>query len=159
MKKMHKGFTLVEMMVTLAVLALLVTIGYPVYQAQLQKARRIDARAALGKLAMAQERHYAMFGSYAITENILNYGRDGAENGVEDTLAFNRATAELDHDGDGNFDYYNIALNSDGDVFTFMATAAGVQASDTDCSTFTINQLGVKTAANSDGDDQTARCW
>jgi type IV pilus assembly protein PilE len=163
MKKMQKGFTLVELMITLAVLAILVTIGYPLYNIQLEKGRRIDARAALGKLAMAQERHYAMFGCYADAVNKLNEGKCDDDDDVVNTLAFNRATAELDHDGDGNFDNYNIALATDGDAntqdFVFTATATGSQTSDTDCRTFTINQLGVKTAANSDGDDQTARCW
>ncbi|MBA1331553.1 pilus assembly protein PilE, partial [Candidatus Endoriftia persephone str. Guaymas] len=61
----NQGFTLIELMITIAVLVILVGIGYPLYSEQLQKARRVDARSGLMRLAMAEERFYALNGSYA----------------------------------------------------------------------------------------------
>jgi type IV pilus assembly protein PilE len=163
MKRNAKGFTLIELMITLAILAILVTIGYPLYNVQLEKARRVDARGALGKLAMAQERHYAMFGSYATSVGQLNFGPDGLEDGTNDTYAYNKAIQAIDYDGNGAPDNYSIGLSTDGDSTTedyvFTATAIDSQLSDTDCRKFTINQLGVKTAEDSGGTDQTNRCW
>jgi hypothetical protein len=70
-----------------------------------------------------------------------------------------------DDDGNGVPDLYAIALdgNPDGDANTqdylFTATATGNQFDDEDCREFSINQLGVKAAEDSSGNDQTARCW
>lgn len=157
------GFTLVELMITLAVLAILVTIGYPLYNVQLEKARRTDARSGLAKLAMAQERYYAMFGNYATSIAQLNFGPDEAEDGNNDIYAYREAISDIDYDGNGSPDNYTITLADDGDASTqdyvFTATATGSQSGDTDCNTFTINQLGVKAAENSSGTDQTERCW
>jgi type IV pilus assembly protein PilE len=163
MKITAKGFTLVELMITLAVLAILVTIGYPLYNVQLEKARRVDARSGLAKLAMAQERHYAMFGSYAVNTAELDYGPDGLADGVNDTFAYREAISDIDYDGNGSADNYNIVLTTDGNPATqdylITATAIGTQLGDEDCRTFTINQVGVKTAADSGTNDQTDRCW
>jgi type IV pilus assembly protein PilE len=162
MKRTARGFTLVELMITMAILAILVTIGYPLYTVQLEKARRVDARGGLAKLAMAQERHYAMFGSYATTPDQLNYGPDGKANGTNDTYAYREAILDLDHNGDGNPDNYKFVLTTDGKTATqdylFTAKAIGTQLSDEDCRTFTINQVGVKAAEDSAG-DPTDRCW
>ena len=163
MKKSALGFTLVELMITLAVLAIIITIGYPLYNQQLEKARRIDARSGLGKLSLAQERHYTMFGAYATTTAELNFGPDGVVDGLDDTYAYREAIADIDYDGNGVPDNYNFVLTTDGDATTqdyvFTATAAGSQVDDTNCRSFTINQLGEKEARDSGGGDQTERCW
>jgi type IV pilus assembly protein PilE len=163
MKRSEKGFTLVELMVTLAVLAILVTIGYPLYNTQLEKGRRIDAQGALRKLGLAQERHFTLFGSYATSVAQLNFGPDGLEDGVNDTYAYSKAVTDLDYDGDGNPDNYTIAIATDGVASTqdyvVTAIAKGSQAGDTNCYTYSINELGVKGAKNYDGDDQTNLCW
>lgn len=161
MKRTAKGFTLVELMITLAILAIIMTIGYPLYQTQLEKARRTDARSGLTKLAMAQERYYGMFGSYADKKDKLNFGPDGKEDGANDIYSYKEAVSDLDYDGNGEPDYYTIEIGDDGDptTFTITATATGSQTADEDCRLFTINQLGVKEAEDSGGNDRTERCW
>ncbi|MCU7844149.1 MAG: prepilin-type N-terminal cleavage/methylation domain-containing protein [Candidatus Thiodiazotropha sp. (ex Monitilora ramsayi)] len=163
MKKSLSGFTLVELMVAMAVLVIVITIGYPLYNQQLEKGRRVDAKGGLAKLAMAQERHYAMFGAYATTIAQLNFGPDGVEDGTDDTYAYREAVSDIDHDNDGVPDHYNIVLATDGDAttqdYSFTATAIDTQFDDEDCRTYTINQIGVKSAANSSGDDESERCW
>ncbi len=63
----RSGFTLVEMMITLAVLAILASLAWPTYQSAAQKGRRADAMAALAQLIQAQERWRSEHASYQAT--------------------------------------------------------------------------------------------
>jgi type IV pilus assembly protein PilE len=60
-----RGFTLIEIMAALAVLALLAAIGYPSYRESVRKARRAEGRAALMQAMQQQESHYLRHGTYA----------------------------------------------------------------------------------------------
>lgn len=51
-----RGFTLVELLISMAVLAILLSLAWPSYQASAQKGRRADAMASLAQLMQAQER-------------------------------------------------------------------------------------------------------
>ena len=125
-------------MVVVAVLAVLAGIAYPLYTAQTEKARRADAKIALETIALAQERAYTINGSYASS---LSSG----------TLQISTALAA----GGSEEGYYNLSLAGGGQTFTATATATGGQSSDTECATFTINQLGQKTATDGGG----TNCW
>jgi type IV pilus assembly protein PilE len=70
-----QGFTLVELLIGTAMAALLAVLAWPSMQAQLLKARRADATAALQMLQVAQERHLARHGGYAADLPAL--GRSG----------------------------------------------------------------------------------
>src|SRR6266511_2814437 len=52
------GFTLIELIVTVAIVAILARIAYPIYQDQVTRARRAEGKAALLKAAQLQERNY-----------------------------------------------------------------------------------------------------
>lgn len=139
------GLTLVELMVVVAVMAIIATIAYPMYTAQVQKSRRADAKVALQTIAMAQERYYTVYGEYA---------------------AISVSTLQVPthiHSGNSDQGYYGLSVNLPGtgnQQFTASAVAAsgGAQASDDDCATFTIDQLGVKTDFDSGG-AQNDNCW
>jgi type IV pilus assembly protein PilE len=61
------GFTLIELMIVLAVLAILSAFAYPSYVETVLKGRRSEARAALAELMQQQERHMTQAGSYRKT--------------------------------------------------------------------------------------------
>ncbi|WP_177419198.1 type IV pilin protein [endosymbiont of Lamellibrachia barhami] len=145
--RLAKGFTLIELMITLAVMAIVVAVGYPMYTDQVLKSHRVDAKSVLMQVALLQERFYTVNG---------NYGTD-VQLGAEYTNVING----VDRDGDGNGDYYTFGVDEDPDNnaltddFLLTATTAGAQTGDADCATFTIDQTGARAATGADTDN----CW
>ena len=64
MKQNTKGFTLIEILVVVAIIAILAAIAFPSYQEQVVKTRRADAQGALMSLSNAMERYYVQNNSY-----------------------------------------------------------------------------------------------
>ncbi len=139
MQSRQLGLTLVELMVVVAVLAVLAAVGYPLYTNQVEKARRADAKIALETIALAQERFYTVNGEYTTGLSSL------------------QISSEL-QGGTSEEGYYNLTVTvagTDNERFTVTANATGKQSGDTDCAQFTIDQLGGKTAT----DGGSTNCW
>ena len=64
MPKKMRGFTLIEAMIVVALIAFIAAIGYPSYRDQVIKSRRSDGMAALLELADRMERHYSDVSTY-----------------------------------------------------------------------------------------------
>jgi type IV pilus assembly protein PilE len=139
-----RGFSLIELMVVVAIGAILVSIAVASYKTQVQKSHRTEARSALLDLAAREERYFSTNNKYTNAAASLNY------------LTFTPV-------GNG---YYNVAINPiaavPGNVpptpagYTITATAIGIQASDTSCLTFTVDQTGAQTST---GSAPAATCW
>ena len=67
MLKRQQGFTLVELMIVVAVIAILSAVAIPAYDQSVTRARRADAKVALMKLAQLQEAFFSNNNRYAIT--------------------------------------------------------------------------------------------
>ena len=142
MRAQQAGLTLIELMVVVAVMAIVTAIAYPLYTTQTQKARRADAKIALETIAMAQERAYTVAGRY----HLLSAG----------TLQLQLPTAL--QSGDSNQGYYAITVTQ-GSAQDFTATAtpksAGAQGGDAGkCASFSIDHLGAKSSTGS-----ASNCW
>jgi type IV pilus assembly protein PilE len=141
-----RGFTLVELMITLVVGAILVTIAVTSYTRQVRKSRRTEAKTVVLDLAGREERNYSTSNSYVAVPASLGY--TGA--------AFPIVV------GNG---YYNInvavvaAAPGVPTTFTITATPIGDQANDTKCASFTVTDQGVQSALDSGGADATIDCW
>lgn len=137
-EKMHdayKGFTLVELLIVIAIMGILAAIAYPSYNNYILKSRRSDAQSTLSFDQMALERCYAQNFSYA---------------GCASLPAFPQTSPQ---------GFYTINLsNVTATTYTLTAVPAGAQVKDTTCSTMSVNQANVKTAADGSGTAQTV-CW
>ena len=146
------GFTLVELMITIVVGAILVSIAVPAYTSQVRKTRRTDARTAILDLASREERYFTVNNGYSDKELDLGYG--------------NSATTQINGMSVGS-GYYtvavtvvpaNVAANTPA-TYSIIASAAGLQVGDTDCSTFKVVETGATSSTNSAGTDSTPICW
>lgn len=62
--RLSSGFSLIQLIIALAVVGILAGIAYPSYQEAMRKAKRAEGRAALYQLMLQQERYYSQRNSY-----------------------------------------------------------------------------------------------
>jgi type IV pilus assembly protein PilE len=144
-----RGYTLTELMVTVAVLAIVVAVAMPAYTSQMQKSRRADARNALLDIAAREERFLSVSNSYSAVPTDVGYGGGAWPAPPGGLPVFNN--------------YYVVSVqvpdpNQPAVPTSFLITATPVnaQVSDTSCTSFTLNQLG---AQGGGGTATPATCW
>lgn len=126
------GFSLVELMIAVAIVAILTAVAYPSYQDHLRKGRRASAQTHLMDIAQRQQQYLMDARSYAGDLTTLNM------------------TTPADVSS-----YYTITIvanNGTPPTFTVTATPTGNQASDP-CGAMSLNNVGAKTATLASG------CW
>ena len=133
-----RGFTLVELMVTILVGAILAAIAIPGYTSQVRKSRRTEARNAVLDAAAREERFFATHNLYSQTGTDLGYATFPAPVGQYYTLT--------------------VACSAACAGFTITATpvATGPQSKDTTCTSFTMDQTGLQTATPA---ANNTTCW
>lgn len=127
------GFTLVELMIAVAVVAILAAVAVPSYQNAIVKSRRGAAAACMGEAAQFMERFY--------TTNLSYLKPDG----TAPTLPAAQCQADL-------ADHYTIALAAGTTARTYVLTATPKSAQatkDTKCGTLKIDQRGTKSISGS----------
>ena len=128
------GFSLIELMVVVAIVALLTAVAVPQYQQYVLRAHRIEAQTTLLQAASWLERVATAQGSYPLDANHLGPG-----------LPSSLQTSPQGH--------YAITLSStDGSRFTLSAQPQGAQASDS-CGILTLNETATPDAYGGE------RCW
>lgn len=137
MQNQQTGFTLIELMVVIAIIGILAGIAVPSYSNYMLEARRTDAHIDLRAAAQEMERCRTKTFAYDDTD-----------------CAF---TSRDSNDGHYTID---LATGTTATAFMFTATAktGGAQIKDTDCRTMTINQTGVTASKDKDG-NVTTDCW
>ncbi|MGD0501947.1 MAG: type IV pilin protein [Steroidobacteraceae bacterium] len=134
----NQGFSLIELMITVAIVAILAAIAIPSYSAFTQRSNRTDATRTLTFDAQALERCYSQTFSYSPCAGVT-IGTSASPQG-----------------------YYSVvvAVQANPAAFTITATAVNApQTSDSACQTFTVNSSGTQGALNSASAPNTQTCW
>ena len=128
------GFTLIELMIVLVVIAILAAVAVPSYQNHAFRARRTDGKDLLLRVAQAEERYYTSFNRYTGTLGDLGFGS-----------------------GDSGMGYYTVSVATarSAQAYTLSAVPQGVQAGDA-CATLTLDHTGVKAESGTTGNGD---CW
>ncbi len=128
------GFSLVELLVAMAIAATVVGFALPAYRQYVLRAHRTDAANALLAIGQAQEKHYLQNSAFASTPAQLGIG------GTE-------------------FGFYQLEIQLADGNFVATASATGPQAEDTDCASLSLSGSGDRSALSESGADTTATCW
>jgi type IV pilus assembly protein PilE len=134
--KKQKAFTLIELMVTVAIIGILASIAYPSYRDSVMKSRRADAQGALLAYANSMERYFTVNNTYLTVSSTV-------------VAPTNAGTT-----------YYTIAISTSpaatASTYTINATPIDAQATDI-CGTLTLTSTGAKGYTGTSG--SKALCW
>ncbi|WP_233200834.1 type IV pilin protein [Limnohabitans sp. G3-2] len=134
------GWTLAELLITLALMGVLAALALPTYQQQQRQARRSDGQAALLQLQVAQARWRSQHDRYTESLSDLGWAGDKSPQG-----------------------HYQITVTeASAEAYTAQATALGAQAADRECNPLRLTWQGSASAVWGAGEhtnSDPARCW
>jgi len=141
MRQIQQGFTLIEIVIVVAIMGILVSIALPAYQNSVLRSGRAEAKGELVEVASDLERYFSNFNTY-----------------IDDALPLN-SPAVADRDRTTVNGLYVISVEACGtgalsNCFIATATPQGDQAADS-CTTFTLTNTGVRGATG----DTVEECW
>lgn len=137
--KFHCGFTLLELMITVVIVAILASVAVPSYLRHVQSSRREMAKSALLDAAQRMESFYA-----------LNFTYVGADSNGVPTIFPNKVPK------DGTDNYYTLSVSGASRTsYSIIATptTGSSQTSDV-CGTLSLDRTGNKTATGN-----SSNCW
>ncbi len=143
MGRVNSGYTLIELMIVVAIVAILAAVALPSYRDYMRRANRGEAIAELMRLTQAQEKWRA---------NKTSYGFLNATGGLEspDPVATYPIT---------NYAITAPAAGISSTTYSITATATGDQLTgDSNCKTLSIDQDGIRSSTNS-ADAASSGCW
>jgi len=135
------GFTLIELMIVVAVIGILGAIAFPAYSQYVIRGKRAEGRAALMDAAALQERFYSDCNRFGTLGNGAKNCADG-----ETTIGTTSETGK-----------YNLYISPSEPTSTFTLEARPTFA-DVECGTLTLTNAGSKGMKDGTSSD-TRTCW
>jgi len=143
-----RGFTLIELMIVVAVVAILAAVALPSYQESVARGNRAEARAVLLRAAQWMERHYSENNRY---DQFVN------GDAVSKSSLVDVGSSLIKSPSEGAV-RYNLSMTLAAQTFTLTMVRAGSAASDR-CGDFTLSHLGVKGLVNNASGTTMPECW
>jgi type IV pilus assembly protein PilE len=143
MRKRLRGVTLIELLTVVVIIAILSSIAIPSYRRYLLRSQRTDATTALLRIQSNQEKYLVQNGKY--TKDLVAKPQDGG-------LGLYTVSEQ---------GLYDLDVQFTGSGYTASATVKTDkgQKDDKTCKTFTVNEVGTRTAVDTGGTDHTVECW
>ncbi|MFI4889781.1 MAG: type IV pilin protein [Steroidobacterales bacterium] len=144
-----RGFTLLELMITVSIAAILTIMAVSSYQTSVLTSRRTDAKTALNDIAGREQRYFSVTNSYTASPVALGYSTSATTFGTTFSI--------------GSGYYYlsvsnvNAATAGTPATFTATATATGSQVKDAACATLSIDSTGNYTSTGTG--TANPPCW
>jgi type IV pilus assembly protein PilE len=159
------GFTLIELMITVAVLSIIVAIAIPTYQNQIRHSRRTDAKTALLDLAVREEKYLSLANTYSATPANIGYTGTFPQNvgsGYYEIYVC-MGTATTSTSSTASCTATSAATTGTSFVVAAIANAGTSQAKDTSCQYYAVDNTGTQYSSNStagtSGTNTTSTCW
>jgi type IV pilus assembly protein PilE len=131
MRRSNRGFTLIEIMIVIAIIGIVITIGYPSLTEYVKKGRRTEVAGLLSEQAQILERFYSKNNVYTDATG-LSAGND----------------------------FYTITPTLTDQTFLLTATRkAGSDMASDRCGDFTLTNTGVRSMVNATSGLTTKDCW
>ncbi len=137
-----RGFTLIELMITVAIVAILASIAYPSFREQVIRTNRTDGKDTLLRVASLEERWFTENNSYTSDTSKL-----GGTSSPEGYYAISVAI------GDVGGSACNTGAHTKNNCFVLTATPNASQSDDA-CANLTLDSFGRKDVSGTDN-----RCW
>ncbi|WP_444914805.1 type IV pilin protein [Microbulbifer sp. TRSA007] len=133
------GFTLIEVLLVVAIVGILGAIAYPSYMESVRKSNRAEAKVEMNDVAQRLQRCFTAYSAY-----------DDAGCSVANEITDGNTLSTQNN-------YYSISgvLTATTYTLTALPQSGSAQAGDSDCTSFTLTQAGVTDATGTSADD----CW
>jgi type IV pilus assembly protein PilE len=152
-KKDQAGFTLIEQMIVVVVIAILASVAIPSYTGYITDARRQGAVQEMLKIGSSQEQHFMDNKAYG--SSLVDLGYAAATVGID---ASGARTSATDASAVYNFTISSTTTSTSGIIRAYTISAvpkASQLERDTECATLTLTEAGAKTAAGVTNNE----CW
>ena len=156
--KTNKGFTLLELLIVIAIIAIIVAIAIPNYTRYVVRAQRVEARNALQAIAQQIDQNYRVTRDYSKLTN---------GNTLSNATISSWGFANIPSNTNKRYEISFVPNSVTPTGYTLQAQAIGKQAQrDKDCAYFFYNQSGTKMASKTAAtppsgsrDETSLQCW